>query len=44
MANRRNPLSDATYRNLNMVLNGQVTGRHPLGGGPYLDLDTVLNE
>jgi hypothetical protein len=33
-----NPLSDAPYRNLGMVLNGQ---------GPshlYLDLDTVLNE
>jgi hypothetical protein len=27
-----------------MVLNGQVPGRHPLGGMPYLDLDTVLNE
>jgi hypothetical protein len=27
-----------------MVLNGQGPGRHPLGGAPYLDLDTVLNE
>jgi hypothetical protein len=27
-----------------MVLNGQGSGRHPLGGVPYLDLDTVLNE
>jgi hypothetical protein len=27
-----------------MVLNGQVLGHHPLGGVPYLDLDTVLNE
>jgi hypothetical protein len=40
----RNPLSDATYRNSGMVLNGQGPGRHPLGGAPYLDLDTVLNE
>jgi hypothetical protein len=27
-----------------MVLNGQGLGRHPFGGAPYLDLDTVLNE
>jgi hypothetical protein len=27
-----------------MVLNGQGLGRHPLGGAPYLDLDTVSNE
>jgi hypothetical protein len=27
-----------------MVLNGQRTDRHPLGGATYLDLDTVLNE
>jgi hypothetical protein len=27
-----------------MVLNGQGSGRHPLGDMPYLDLDTVLNE
>jgi hypothetical protein len=27
-----------------MVLNGQGPGRHPLGGAPYLDLDTVLSE
>jgi hypothetical protein len=27
-----------------MVLNGQGPGRHPLGGVPYLDLDTVLSE
>lgn len=40
----RNPLSDATYRNPGMVLNGQGPGRHPLGDAPYLDLDTVLNE
>ena len=26
----RNPLSDAPYRNLGMVLNGQGPGRHPL--------------
>jgi hypothetical protein len=39
-----NPLSDAPYRNSNMVLNGQGPGRHPLGGVPYLDLDTMLNE
>jgi hypothetical protein len=26
------------------VLNGQGPGRHSLGGAPYLDLDTVLNE
>jgi hypothetical protein len=40
----RNPLNDAPYRNLGMVLNGQEPGRHPLGDAPYLDLDTVLNE
>jgi hypothetical protein len=27
-----------------MVLNGQGSGRHPLGGAPYLNLDTVLSE
>jgi hypothetical protein len=26
------------------VLNRQGPGRHPLGGAPYLDLDTVLNK
>jgi hypothetical protein len=41
---RRNPLSDASYRNPGKVLNGQRPGRHPLGDAPYLDLDTVLNE
>jgi hypothetical protein len=40
----RNPLSDASYRNPGMVLNGQGSGRHPFGDTPYLDLDTVLNE
>jgi hypothetical protein len=39
-----NPLTDAPYRNPDMVLNGQGPGRHPLGGAPYLDLDTVLSE
>jgi hypothetical protein len=41
---RRNPLSDASYWNPGVVLNGQGPGRHPLGDAPYLDLDTVLNE
>jgi hypothetical protein len=41
---RRNPLSDAPYRNPGMVLNGQGLGRHPLDGAPYLNLDTVLSE
>jgi hypothetical protein len=27
-----------------MVLNGQGSGRHPLDGAPYLDLDMVLSE
>jgi hypothetical protein len=40
----RNPLSDVTYQNPGMVLNGQGSGRHPLDGASYLDLDTVLNE
>jgi hypothetical protein len=40
----RNPLSDASYRNSGMVLNGQRPGRHPLGDALYLDLDTVLNK
>jgi hypothetical protein len=41
---RRNPLSDASYQNSGMVLNGQGPGRHPLGDALYLDLDTVLSE
>jgi hypothetical protein len=40
----RNPLTDASYRNPGMVLNGQGSGCHPFGDAPYLDLDTVLNE
>jgi hypothetical protein len=40
----RNPLSDTSYRNPGMMLNGQGPGRHPLGDASYLDLDTVLNE
>jgi hypothetical protein len=27
-----------------MVFNGQEPDRHPLGGVPYLDLDTVLSD
>jgi hypothetical protein len=26
------------------IYNAQGPGRHPFGGVPYLDLDTVLNE
>jgi hypothetical protein len=40
----RNPLSDTSYRNPGMVLNGQGPGRHPLSDAPYLDLNMVLNE
>jgi hypothetical protein len=40
----RNPLSDASYQNPDMVLNRQGSGHHPLNGASYLDLDTVLNE
>jgi hypothetical protein len=40
----RNPLSDVLYQNPGMVLNGQGSGRHPLSGASYLDLDTVLSE
>jgi hypothetical protein len=39
-----NPLSDASYQNPGMVLNGQGSDRHPLGDAAYLDLDTVLNK
>jgi hypothetical protein len=39
-----NPLTDASYQNPGMVLNGQGPGHHPLGSAPYLDLDTMLNE
>jgi hypothetical protein len=39
-----NSLSDASYRNPGMMLNGQGPGRHPLGDASYLDLDTMLNE
>jgi hypothetical protein len=41
---RRNALSDASYRNPDMVLNRQGLGHHPFGDAPYLDLDTVLNK
>jgi hypothetical protein len=37
----RNPLSDAPYRNLGMVLNGQRPGRHPISGASCRDLDAV---
>ena len=40
----RNPLSDAPYRNLGMVLNGQGPGRHPLGDAPCRDLGMVSSE
>jgi hypothetical protein len=40
----RNPLSDASYRNPGMVLNGQGPGRHLLCDAVYLDLDMVLNK
>jgi hypothetical protein len=39
-----NPLSDASYQNLVIVLNGYGPGRHPLDSVPYLDLNTVLSE
>jgi hypothetical protein len=41
-----NSLSDASYRNLGMVLNGQGSGhhRHPLGDTPCHDLDVVSSE
>jgi hypothetical protein len=40
----RNPLSDVAHQNPSMVLNRQGLGCHPLGGTPYLDLNTVLNK
>jgi hypothetical protein len=40
----RNHLNDTSYQNPGMVLNGQGTGHHPLGGASYLDLYTVLSE
>jgi hypothetical protein len=40
----RNPLTDASYRNPGMMLNGQGPDRHPLSDASYLDLDTSLNE
>jgi hypothetical protein len=39
-----NPISNALYQNLGMMLNRQGMDRHPLDGMPYLDLDTMLNE
>jgi hypothetical protein len=39
-----NSFNNASYRNPGMMLNGQGSGRHLLGGTPYLDLDTILNE
>ena len=40
----RNPLSDAPYRNLGMVLNGQWLGRHPLGDALCRDLGMVSSK
>ena len=40
----RNPLSDAPYRNLGMVLNRQGSGRHPLGDAPCRDRGIVSCE
>ena len=40
----RNPLSDALHRNPGVVENGQGPGRHPQGGAPYLDPETVASE
>jgi hypothetical protein len=39
-----NPLSNVSYQNSSIMLNGQGSGRHPIGDTSYLDLDTVLNE
>jgi hypothetical protein len=39
-----NPLSDALYRNLGMVLNGQGSGRIPLGNTSCRGLGTMLSE
>ena len=39
-----NPLSDASYRNLGMVLKGQGLGRHPVSDASYLDLDAMISE
>jgi hypothetical protein len=39
-----NPLSDASYRNPGMVLNGQGPGRHPLGDAPHRRPSVVKNE
>jgi hypothetical protein len=36
-----NPLSNTSYQNLGMVLNGQGPGRHRLGDTPCRDMDTV---
>jgi hypothetical protein len=33
-----------TYWKPDIVLNGQWSGRHSIGGVMYLDLDTVLSE
>jgi hypothetical protein len=40
----RNPLSNASYQNPGMVLNGQGPRHHSLDGTSYLNLDTMLNE
>jgi hypothetical protein len=40
----RNPLSDASYQNLNMVLNGQGSGHHPLDDALHRHPGVVKNE
>ncbi|EMS49145.1 Cysteine-rich receptor-like protein kinase 26 [Triticum urartu] len=37
-------LDDAPHRNLGVVAYGQGPGRHPPGGAPYLDPDTMESE
>jgi hypothetical protein len=39
-----NPLSNAPYQNLGMVLNGQGLGQHPLGDASSHDLGMVSSE
>ena len=40
----RNPLSDALYWNLGVVISGQGPGRHPTNGASYRDLGTMISE
>jgi hypothetical protein len=40
----RHPLSDASYRNPNMMIREQGSGHHRLGDAPYQNSDMMISE